>query len=683
MGKGSEGDAEVNERLHGQSTEPARDFYRLAEEHDEASRTAQRRRAGNRFRYRRRRTAAHNVRTVDDAPFYEYVSAALRRTLVLVCVQITLGTFASGPDTGSDRTLARTAVVQMSYISSSISYLHTSPHGSSADALRSATFDLTTVNTDSRYAYATICYDRPRLASARSCWQLQQNRSDVHLQPLPMNYAYQRPRLLVTAPPIANSRPQARLHRTDSSCFPASPRPAASPACRPSCPGRPAWTRPPLSRSAQRLHTSKPCHSVPDGTPCTFQKYREKNSEKKNPIHRSNNVLQEPGGGIRARHTWHQLWPRANPVYVFLVPQPLLPASGRTSSDSPAERQVCHQPSKPALHYAPSSISELGSGTPSGVTVYALDLGSAALGRISSASLPAERQVCHQPSKPALHYAPSSISELGSGTPSGVTVYALDLGSAALGRISSASLPAEGQVCHQPSKSALLYAPSSISELGSGTLSGVTVYALDLGSATLGRISSDFLPAERQVCHQPSKIALHYAPSSTSELGSGTLSEVTVHAPDLGPAASGRISSDSLPAARQVRHQPSKSALHYAPSSISELGSGTLSGVTVYALDLGSATLGRISSDFLPAERQVCHQPSKIALHYAPPSISELSSPAEALRSLDAHVLGLETVTAPQAPPGMSAATELTPTPCSILPIAGQGHARPPDIPHA
>ena len=115
MGKGSEGDAEVNERLHGQSTEPARDFYRLAEEHDEASRTAQRRRAGNRFRYRRRRMAAHNVRTVDDAPYYEYVSAALRRTLVLVCVQITLGTFASGPDTGSDRTLARTAVDQMSY----------------------------------------------------------------------------------------------------------------------------------------------------------------------------------------------------------------------------------------------------------------------------------------------------------------------------------------------------------------------------------------------------------------------------------------------------------------------------------------------------------------------------------------------------------------------------------------
>ncbi len=155
MGKGSEGDAEVNERLHGQSTEPARDFYRLTEEHDEASRTARRRRAGNlnRFRYRRRRMAAHNVRTVDDAPFYEYVSAALRCTLVL-CVQIALGTFASGPDTGSDRTSARTAVVQMSYISSSISYSHVQPHGFSADVLRPATLDLITANTDFRHAYA-------------------------------------------------------------------------------------------------------------------------------------------------------------------------------------------------------------------------------------------------------------------------------------------------------------------------------------------------------------------------------------------------------------------------------------------------------------------------------------------------------------------------------------------------
>ena len=58
------------------------------------------------------------------------------------------------------------------------------------------------------------------------------------------------------------------------------------------------------------------------------------------------------------------------------------------------------------------------------------------------------------------------------------------------------------------------------------------MYAFDLGSAALGRISSDSLPAERQVCLQPSKLALHYAPSSISEPGSGTLSGVTMYAPN-------------------------------------------------------------------------------------------------------------------------------------------------------
>ncbi len=163
-----------------------------------------------------------------------------------------------------------------------------------------------------------------------------------HLQTLPTIHAHRRPRLLVTAPPITCSRSPARPDRTVSSRLPAHLRPAVPPACRPNCPGRPARTRPPLSRSAQRLHASKPCHSVPDGTPCTLQKYREKNSEKKSPIHRSNNVLQEPGGGIRAQHTRHQLGSRANPAYVFLVPLPLashnhrpLRAGTRTASSRP------------------------------------------------------------------------------------------------------------------------------------------------------------------------------------------------------------------------------------------------------------------------------------------------------------------------------------------------------------
>ena len=155
MGRGSEGHAGENESPHERSRTTMVHSKRLTEEHDEASRAVQRRRSGSRFRYRRKGYALHHLRSVNDAHFHEYVSAALRRTLVLICVQITLGTFASGPDTGSDRTSARTAVVQMSYISSSISYLHTSPHGSSADVLRPATLDLITANTGFRHARPT------------------------------------------------------------------------------------------------------------------------------------------------------------------------------------------------------------------------------------------------------------------------------------------------------------------------------------------------------------------------------------------------------------------------------------------------------------------------------------------------------------------------------------------------
>jgi hypothetical protein len=299
MGKGSEGDAEASERLHGQSTEPAREFYRLTEEHDDASRTAQRRRAGSRFRYRRRRAAAHSVRTVDDAPFFEYVSAALRRTLALVCVQITLGTFTSGPDTGSDRTLARTAVVPMSYISSSIRYLHTSPHGSSADVLRSANFDLTTANTGFRQAYATLCYARPWPTLAHASLRPQRTCICPYIftpSPLATRLSPPTAHQLQPAPPITCSRSLARPDRTDSSRLPVSLRPAVPPACRPNYPGRPAWTRPLPDRSAQRLHTGEPCHPVSHST---LHKYPRKNSEKKAPIHRSSSVFQEPGRGIR------------------------------------------------------------------------------------------------------------------------------------------------------------------------------------------------------------------------------------------------------------------------------------------------------------------------------------------------------------------------------------------------
>ena len=75
-------------------------------------------------------------------------------------------------------------------------------------------------------------------------------------------HAYHCPHLTATAPPIARNRPPAQPDRADPSSPPASMRPAAPPACRPNCLGRLAWTRQPLGRAAQRLHTGKPCHAV-------------------------------------------------------------------------------------------------------------------------------------------------------------------------------------------------------------------------------------------------------------------------------------------------------------------------------------------------------------------------------------------------------------------------------------
>ena len=115
-----------------------------------------------------------------------------------------------------------------------------------------------------------------------------------HLQTLPTIHARRRSRLLVTAPPITCNRSPTRPHRTASSSLPASLRPAAPPACRPTCPGRLAWTRPLLCRAAQRLHAGKPCHAGSHGT---RQKYHlEENTNKKSPILRCNNAFEEPDG---------------------------------------------------------------------------------------------------------------------------------------------------------------------------------------------------------------------------------------------------------------------------------------------------------------------------------------------------------------------------------------------------
>jgi hypothetical protein len=122
----------------------------------------------------------------------------------------------------------------------------------------------------------------------------------------------------------ASSRPHVRLHRTASSSLPASLRPAAPPACRPTCPGRLARTRPPLCRAAQRLHASKPCHAGSHGT---RQKYHlEENSDKKSPILRCNNALEEPDGYACAS---------ASCMAPALPSRPSLRTSSRPSSRAP------------------------------------------------------------------------------------------------------------------------------------------------------------------------------------------------------------------------------------------------------------------------------------------------------------------------------------------------------------
>jgi hypothetical protein len=102
--------------------------------------------------------------------------------------------------------------------------------------------------------------------------------------------------LLDTDPPIANDRPPAHPDRIDSISLPASLRPAAPPACRPNCPGRLAWTRQLLGRTAYRLHAAEPCHAGFHGT---RQKYFKENSNKKTPIFGCSNASEEPVGYVR------------------------------------------------------------------------------------------------------------------------------------------------------------------------------------------------------------------------------------------------------------------------------------------------------------------------------------------------------------------------------------------------
>ena len=85
-------------------------FEKLAEEHDEAARAVKQRRAGSRFRYRRRRRAAHSLRPAQDAHFHASFLAALWFALMAIGVSSPIGTIAFGSDTEGNRISVRTAV---------------------------------------------------------------------------------------------------------------------------------------------------------------------------------------------------------------------------------------------------------------------------------------------------------------------------------------------------------------------------------------------------------------------------------------------------------------------------------------------------------------------------------------------------------------------------------------------
>ncbi len=573
------------------------------------------------------------MRAVKDAHFREYFPAALRRTLVLVCVQIILGTFAFGSDTGSDR-IIRTAVVQMSYISSSISYLHIPPHGFSADVLRSATFFLiSTANTGFRHAYATLCYARPGPTSAHASVQLQQTGSCLHHHPWRCAPAYQR---------HASSNRPRRSPATERLHDRIAPIPAAFQPVQGPPPHQLAYP----TVQAARLGPDR--RSVALHSACTPANHAiryptvlhvpsrntPKNSEKKTPIHRSNNVFQAPGGGIRAQRTWHQLWPRANPAYGFLVPQPLLPASGRISSDSlPAERQVCHQPSQIALHYA-GDLSLANLNTPGTITL-----------NISVRHEPITSQL-----GALLRSAPPATSELGSGVQDRRTVHARDPSMVELSNSSTITPAINAR--HEPFTSQLgtLFrsAPPDTSELGSGVQDKRIVQARDPSLAELSNLAT--ITLNISVRHEPitSQLGalLRSAPPATSEPGSGVQDRRTVHARD--PSMVELHNSSTITPAINARHEPFTSQLgtlfRSAPPDTSELGSGVQDKRIVHARDPSLAELrylATITLNINVRHELVTSQPGTL-LHSVPPDTSEPGSGVQDRRTVQARDPSME-----------------------------------------
>ena len=641
MGRGSEGHAGGSERRQGQPRMHETYSARPTEEHDEAARAVKQRRAGSRFRYRRRRMTVHHLRPAQDAHFYVFFLAALWTTLVAAGVMASIGTIAFGTDTERDWTSVRTAVENRfnpappSSVHSSCNS-RTQPHGFSAHNSTSATPSF-------RRAYATLCYYRPWLTFAHASLRPQKTCICPYIftpatptTRLSLPTAHQ----LQPAPPITCNRSPARPIRTDSSSLPASLRPTGPLACRPDCLGRLAWTRPLLCRTAQRLHTGKLCHAISHSTLHTLQKWRKENYEKKIPIHRSNSVFQELGRRTRAQHTWHQPRTRANPAYVLLVPQPLAPhnhrslrAGTRAESTSPltpahtlphGRLQRTDDPSfrdlrlrgRPSTSPSPlfTQIAAASTATPAlqptwGSPATLLVLvgvwvdtcvqrmrdrhGTHSAPAVQFMGTPAsavsqtrpEQQPRNQQLGIASHSAPSCLSELGSGTTAGCMI---DAHGHLKEQPNSDMVILTAHPCSQQLGIASHSAPSCLSELGSETsdscMTGAHGYLteqLELDRALLtGALQPKF---DTSVWNSRGKASQHSTPPRTSELGSGMTSRCAVHdhSPYIAEKNPGTL---QLDLDTPLWNSRGKALQHSAPSSISELGSGMTSGCAVSGL---------------------------------------------------------------------------------------------------
>ena len=193
-------------------------FDGSTKEHDGAARAlaVKQRRAGSRFRYRRRPQSAHHLRLAQDAHLRAFFLAAFWISLVAAGVS-TIGTIALGTDTGSDWTSVQTAVENRFTPMTSSCTLHTQPHSLLAHVSTTATPDLYRV-------YVQFCPPHSGPISVHASLRPQRTCICSHIftpsspaTRLSLPTAHH----LRQTPRITCHRPRTRPNRTDSSRPPA------------------------------------------------------------------------------------------------------------------------------------------------------------------------------------------------------------------------------------------------------------------------------------------------------------------------------------------------------------------------------------------------------------------------------------------------------------------------------